>query len=153
MRLFKKQRYSELENWLLTHFEWDFVSEKDLKIISSQLKPHELYNFKIASDILNTGAIALFKKVCSQISVPYYEVERIFLKQNCSFFDTTKTFNNKSVVERGQFFISVFNTLIVPKPTNVEKLLNKIQRLSPEEQAEALLLIANKKIKIVVEDI
>lgn len=59
----------------------------------------------------------------------------------------------KSEVEKGQFFISVFNTLIVPKPTNVEKLLNKIQRLSPEEQAEALLLIANKKIKIVVEDI
>lgn len=153
MRLFKKQRYSELENWLLTHFEWDFVSEKDLKIISSQFKPHELYNFKLASDILNTDAISLFKKVCSQISVPYYEVERIFLKQNCSFFDTTKTFNNKSEVEKGQFFISVFNTLIVPKPTNVEKLLNKIQRLSPEEQAEALLLIANKKIKIVVEDI
>lgn len=153
MRLFKKQRYSELENWLLTHFEWDFVSEKDLKIISSQFKLHEFYNFKLASDILNTGAIALFKKVCSQISVPYYKVERIFLKQNCSFFDTTKTFNNKSEVEKGQFFISVFNTLIVPKPTNVEKLLNKIQRLSPEEQAEALLLIANKKIKIVVEDI
>lgn len=156
MRLLKKQRcsYSELENWLLTHFEWDFVSEAELEILYSQIKPDASYKYPVASATLNAGAIALFKRICSQISISYYEVEEIFLEQNRDFFNSTELLSKRCYSEdKGNIFIKFFNTLIVPKPTDVEKLLNKIRKLSPEDQAEALLLIANKKIKIIVEDI
>lgn len=153
MRLLKKQRYSELENWLLTHFEWDFVSGAELEILYSQMKPYTSYTCSVASAILNAGAIALFKRICSQINISYYEVEEIFLEQNRDFFKSTKLLSKRyGYPDNGEVFIKLFNTLIVPKPTDVEKLLNKIRKLSPEDQAEALLLIANKKIKIIAED-
>ncbi len=52
MRLLKKQRYSELENWLFTHFEWDFVSGAELEILYSQIKPDTYYKYPVASAIL-----------------------------------------------------------------------------------------------------
>lgn len=138
----------------MTHFEWDFVSEAELEILYSQIKPDASYKYPVASATLNAGAIALFKRICSQISISYYEVEEIFLEQNRDFFNSTELLSKRCYSEdKGNIFIKFFNTLIVPKPTDVEKLLNKIRKLSPEDQAEALLLIANKKIKIIVEDI
>ena len=47
----------------------------------------------------------------------------------------------------------MFCSLIVPKQTNAEKLLNKFRKLSPEEQAEILSFFCSQKIKITVEDI
>lgn len=113
-----------------------------------------LYVFCCFCYLINAGAIALFKRICSQINISYYEVEEIFLEQNRDFFKSTKLLSKRyGYTDDGEVFIKLFNTLIVPKPTDVEKLLNKIRKLSPEDQAEALLLIANKKIKIIVEDI
>lgn len=153
MRLLKK-RNLELENWILTCFEWDFVSKKDLEILSSQFELNGYYSFPIAAKILNMSTISLFKRICSQIGIPYYEVEKIFLEQNRDFFNSTKYFSRKIFSENwGEFFVELFNTIIVPKPTNIEKLLKKIRNLSPEEQAEVLQIIARKRIKIVAEDI
>lgn len=139
MRLFKKQRYSELEKWLLTHFEWDFAPKAELEILSSQFMSNEYYCYSVASATLNAGAIALFKRICSQISISYYEVEKIFLEQNRDFFNSIELLSeDRYAGGEGKSFSKLFNALIVPKQTNVEKLLNKIQHLSPEEQAEVL---------------
>lgn len=153
MRLLKK-RNLELENWILTCFEWDFVSKKDLEILSSQFELNTYYSFPTAAKILNISTTSLFKRICSQIGISYYEVEKIFLEQNRDFFNSTKYFSRKILSENfGEFFVNLFNTIIVPKPTNVEKLLKQIRNLSPEEQAEVLQIIARKRIKIVAEDI
>ena len=85
MRLLKKQRYSELENWLLTHFEWDFVSGAELKILYSQIKPDTYYKYPVASAILNAGAIALFKRICSQISISLWSRRNIFRTKSWLF--------------------------------------------------------------------
>ena len=47
-------------------------------ILYSQIERDTYYKYPVASAILNAGAIALFKRICSQISISYYEVEEIF---------------------------------------------------------------------------
>lgn len=153
MRLFKK-RILELENWMLTHFEWDYVSSDELVELSSSFAKDEFYGGHTAGKILNAEAIGLFKKICSQIGISYYDVEKLFKKQNHDFFKLTKHLSISIFkFEYGTIYRKMFRTLIVPKQTNAEKLLNKFQKLSPEEQAEILQLLAHKKIKITVEDI
>lgn len=154
-RIFKK-RIWELENWMLTHFEWNYVSRDDIEKLGSSIISNGFYNGGTAGKILNTEAIGLFKKICSQIGISYYDVEELFKKQNQDFFELTEHLmhgSERNAADEGAFYKRMFRILIVPKLTNAEKLLNKFRKLSPEEQAEILQLFAHKKIKITVEDI
>lgn len=144
MRLFKK-RNLELENWMLTHFEWDYVSSDELVKLGYSFAKDEFYGAHTAGKILNAEAVGLFKKICSQIGVSYYDVEKLFKKQNQDFFKLTKHLmqdSQKHHSDEGRVYAKMFYSLIVPKQTNAEKLLNKFRKLSPEEQ---LVFFQNKK--------
>ena len=92
MRLFKK-RNLELENWMLTHFEWDYVSSDELVKLGYSFAKDEFYGAHTAGKILNAEAVGLFKKICSQIGVSYYEMLKNYLKNKTRTFSINKTFN------------------------------------------------------------
>ncbi len=153
MRNFKSERNRELEEILLTQYVWDFPDKDDLKRIPVEVG--EDYSSCKVSKAMENFATNLFRKVCSELGIAYQEVEGIFLNQNKEFFKTTRKLYKARGWEqtKGKFVKDICANLIVPKCRKVDKIIAEIKRWSPEEQAEALQLLAGKKIKITVEDI
>ncbi len=142
----EKKRKKELERYLLEMFEWKEVSKEEWS--SLPRKGDNIVTWHLAENYAET----LFRKRASELGLSYDDVEDVFRGQNEQFFDSLKRhFYNK--VECKYDKISSFRELLIlPYQTPAQEIVEKIRKLSPEEQAEVLLLLVNKKIKIVVED-
>lgn len=152
MKKFLKTRKMREQEELLAQYVWDFPRESDLEMLPFQ--KNETYGNRIASEVMNNFAITLFKKSCSEMGFYYQEVEGMFLSQNKSFFQATRTIYKKEWgSESGEYLKEICSNLLVPKQSRVREVLEEIRKWSPEEQAEALQLLAGIKIKITVEDI
>lgn len=150
--LFSNGQTREQREILLTQYIWDFPDKDDLK--KNPFDEKEKYISPIAARAMNNFAKSLFKKICSEIGFCYREVKQVFLSQNAQFFDLIELLEDEDeVVLKGDFLEKMCRNLIVPKVHRVDRVIKEIKGWSPEEQAEALQLIAGKKIKITIEDI
>ena len=130
---------------LLTKFEWKPIPEEEWEGLATwdngQVNKHQVEAF------LN----AKFKKVASQMGIMYNSyVKKIFIKQNKHVFSYVKGYAFKS---KDDAIRELKPLALLPVQTEVEEVLEQLRKLSPEQQPEVLQLLANKRIKITVEDI
>ena len=155
MRILKKNN-EKIGEEMLKKMRWDFVNStelsllRDLDNISSAYVPDLLY-FNEARVILETWAKSLFTNSCSKLSLFYSDVAHIFRAQNTSFYEKIEAYTSAYITIRDAKNLA--QTLLLPRPEKVEEIIFAIKRLSPEEYAEILQFLGQKKIKIVTEDI
>ncbi len=157
MKILKSKRIREEEQFLLTQCTWDFLKETELEKVPFIKK--EIYNGTIAALAMKNFAESQFRKSCSKMGLCYEDVKDVFLKQNEQFFKMLKIINCFGIAivaedYEGKFCIKLCKNLLVPECyNNILDIIELIKKWSPEEQAEAMQLLAGKKIKITVEDI
>lgn len=147
-------RKRRLEKILLTQYAWDFLDKEQLRALP--FEQEKKYENGIAAGLMENFAENLFKKCCSEIGISYYEVKQIFRNQNKQFFKITREMKGifaSDDKEKGELLEKICRNIIIPKCNRVEMVVNEINRLTPEEKAEVLQLLAGLKIKITVEDI
>lgn len=150
-KIFRMGYTREQKEEIATNFTWDFVDDADLEKIPFE-KGKEYTDCEAVAGMISFSE-GLFKKKSSEIGFYYQDVKSVFLEQNEQLYKTIKQMKKDGYNQEGKFLVKLAKTMIVPKVHGVKKVLKEIEKWSPEEQAEALQLLAGIKIKIVVEDI
>ena len=127
MKLFKSKKVKVYEE-ILMNMRWDFLTETELSV--APVHPKQSYEECFGQVIpvaksLESFAKNLFRKTCSELRLPYEDIEYIFIKQNKEFFDYVLSLRKSSVIE-GLDVIHQCKNIILPRQSNTESNTEKI---------------------------